>query len=116
VSRAEGTLLPLDLVSPIVPPSSLISPAPSLQVIAVVSSMGSLVSATIVATDEGWESAVELPTRGAPVDEPPLPVARCVVRTVDGVAGERPLPPCGARGVVLAPLSTLTCLARGVVS
>jgi hypothetical protein len=59
---------------------------------------------------------VEDPTIGVPLEEPPLPVARRVVRTVDGVAGERPPTPCGARGVVLAPLSTLTCLARGVVS
>jgi hypothetical protein len=59
---------------------------------------------------------VEFPTMGVPFWEPPLPVARCTLRTVEGVAGERPPTPCGARGVVLAPLSMLTCLARGVVS
>lgn len=55
----------------------------------------------------------EFPTTGVPLAELPLRW-RCAVRTVEGVAGERP--PCGARGVVLAPLSTLACLARGVVS
>jgi hypothetical protein len=64
-----------------------------------------------------WVRGVELePATGVPFEEPPLPDVRCVVRTVDGVAGERPPVPCGARGVVLAPLSTLACLARGVVS
>jgi hypothetical protein len=53
---------------------------------------------------------------GVPFAEPPLPDARWALRTVEGVAGERPPTPCGARGVVLAPLSTLICLARGVVS
>lgn len=61
-------------------------------------------------------TGVELPTAGVPFAEPPLPVARCTVRTVDGVAGERPPIPCTARGVELAPLSMLTCRARGVVS
>jgi hypothetical protein len=59
---------------------------------------------------------VELPTTGVPFAEPLLPDAWCMVRAVEGVAGERPVNPCGARGVVLAPLSILTCLARGVVS
>ena len=62
---AEGILLPLGLVSPIVLPSSLIFPAPSLRVIVVVvSSMGSLVLAMIVATGEGWESVVPCLKRG----------------------------------------------------
>jgi hypothetical protein len=64
VSKAKGILLPLDLVSPIVPPSSLISPAPSLRVIAVVSSRGSLVLATIVVNGEGWVSVVRYLRRG----------------------------------------------------
>lgn len=38
-----------------------------------------------------------------------------MVRTVDGVPGERPLGACCALGVVLEPLSTLACFARGGV-
>lgn len=63
-----------------------------------------------------WVRGVEVPATGVPFEEPPLPEVRCAVRTVDGVAGERPPTPCCARGVVLAPLSTLTCRFRGVVS
>lgn len=58
----------------------------------------------------------EFVTTGIAFCEPPLPDGWCEARTVDGVAGERPPTPCGALGVVLAPLSTLVCLARGVVS
>jgi hypothetical protein len=63
-----------------------------------------------------WIMGVEFPTTGVPFCEPPLPEAWCMARTVDGVAGDRPPAPCGARGVVLAPLSILACLTRGVVS
>jgi len=63
-----------------------------------------------------WVKGVEVPATGVPFEEPALPDVRCEVRTVDGVVGERMELPCGARGVVLAPLSTLTCFARGVPS
>lgn len=61
------------------------------------------------------EIGVEFPTTGDfPLD--PLLLGCCTVRTVEGVAGERPPTPCGARGVILPLLSTLRCFARGVVS
>lgn len=59
---------------------------------------------------------VELFITGVPRGGVLLPDARCAVRTVDGVAGERPGTPWVARGVVLALSSAPVCLARGVVS
>lgn len=73
-------------------------------------------SEAIVAAVLG-ETGAEFPRTGdTPLFEPSLPGCCCIVRTVEGVAGERPPTPCGALEVVLAPLSTLICLARGVVS
>jgi hypothetical protein len=46
-----------------------------------------------------------------------LPGCCWMVRTVEGVAGERPPGnACGALGVLLPPLSMLMCFALGVVS
>lgn len=57
----------------------------------------------------------EVMNSGVALWEPPLPADLCALRTVDGVDGERPSLPCGALGVILPPLSMLTCFARGVV-
>lgn len=60
---AEERLLPLGQVSPIVPPSFLISPVPSLRVIVGVSILSCLVLAMIVVSDEGWANVGSCPRR-----------------------------------------------------
>jgi len=71
-----------------------------------------------MASEAGVAAALEIKVLGlgVPFCEGLLAEGWYVVRTVDGVVGERVLAACGALGVVLAPLSELAWRARGVVS